>query len=153
MNSKLETIDGTTVLRFERHLDHSVERIWRATTEPQELCHWFPTVGELQVTGSDRPRLLVGLWFGDTLRFELQPEGQGCLLTFTHSFSGREKAARDAAGWDSCFARFDALLAGEPMSEADSLESWPETHERYAQHFGVDPVLGREAFAQHSAEQ
>jgi hypothetical protein len=47
----------------------------------------------------------------------------------------------------------DALLAGETMSDSDSLESWPETHERYAQHFGVDPQLGREAFAQHDAQQ
>jgi hypothetical protein len=43
----------------------------------------------------------------------------------------------------------DALLAGEPMSEADSLDAWPETHERYAEQFGVDPELGRKAFAEY----
>jgi hypothetical protein len=152
VNGKLETVDGLTVLRFERRLDHSVERVWRAITEPEELSNWFPAVRELQVTESDAPSLLVGAWFGDTLRFELRPDGQGCVLVFTHAFSGREKAARDAAGWDSCFVRLDALLAGNPVSEADSLEAWPEAHERYAQRFGVDPVLGREAFAQHSAK-
>jgi hypothetical protein len=75
------------------------------------------------------------------------------VLVFTHAFAEREKAARDAAGWDSCFARFDALLAGEPLSETDSLKSWPEKHERYAQSFGVDPQLGRDTFAQHVAQQ
>jgi hypothetical protein len=153
MNGRLETIDGNAVLRFERRLDHSVERVWRAITEPEELRNWFPPGADLQVTESDPPRVLAGSWFGDTLRFELQHEGEGCLFVFTHTFSGREKAARDAAGWDSCFARFDALLAGKTMSEADSLESWPEAHERYAQHFDVDPVLGREAFAQHRPQQ
>jgi hypothetical protein len=153
MNGKLETVDGLIVIRFERLLDHSVERVWRAITEPEELRHWFPPGEDLQVSESDPPQLLGGSWFGDTLRFELRPEGDGCALVFTHTFAGREKAARDAAGWDSCFARFDALLAGEPMCEADSLESWPETHERYAQSFGVDPALGREAFARHRPQQ
>jgi hypothetical protein len=41
----------------------------------------------------------------------------------------------------------------EPMSEADSLESWPEMHERYADRFGVDPEIGRAAFAQHHTQQ
>ena len=45
--------------------------------------------------------------------------------------------------------RFDSLLAGEPMSEAKSLQSWPEIHERYAEKFGVDPGVDRKAFAQH----
>jgi hypothetical protein len=75
------------------------------------------------------------------------------VLLFSHAFSGREKAARDAAGWDCCFARFDALLAGKPISEADSLQAWPESHEQYAERFGVDPELGRRAFAEHEARQ
>lgn len=153
MNVKLETVEGRSVLRFERWLEYSAERVWRAITEPEELRHWFPPGEDLGVSEGDRPHLLTGSWFGDTLSFELHPNGEGCVLVFTHAFAGREKAARDAAGWDRCFARFDALLAGEPMSEADSLASWPERHERYAQQFDVDPALGREAFAQHSTQQ
>jgi uncharacterized protein YndB with AHSA1/START domain len=152
MNGKLETTDGRAVLRFERRLEHSPERVWRAITEAEELRHWFPPGEELQVTESDPPHLLAGNWFGDALRFELRPDGKGCVLIFTHTFDGREKAARDAAGWHGCLARLDALLAGEPMSEVASLESWPQTHEDYARHFGVDPALGREAFAQHRAD-
>jgi hypothetical protein len=75
------------------------------------------------------------------------------MLVFSHAFADRAKAARDGAGWDRCFARFDALLAGEPMSEADSLEGWPEAHERYARRFGVDPALGRQAFAEHRTKR
>jgi uncharacterized protein YndB with AHSA1/START domain len=153
MNGTLETIDSGFILRFERRLDHPVERVWRAITDPNDLRHWFPQSEPLQVTQSEPPRLLAGTWYGDALRFELRPDGEGCVLVFTHAFAEREKAARDAAGWDSCFTRFDALLAGQPQSETESLEHWPETHERYAQNFGVDPRLGRETFAEHTAGQ
>lgn len=153
MHGSLETVDGHSVLRFERHLEHSVDRVWRAITDPQELCYWFPSVGDLAITESEPPRLLVGSWFGDQLRFELRSEGDGCVLIFSHAFAGREKAARDAAGWDCCFERFDALLTGEPIGEADSLHGWPEIHEQYAERFGVDPELGRKTFAEHQAQR
>jgi hypothetical protein len=152
MNGSLETVDNRAVLRFERHLDHPVERVWRAITDPDELRHWFPPGEGLEVTESEPPRLLAGSWYGDEVRFELRPDGDGCVLVFSHAFADRAKAARDAAGWDRCFARFDALLAGEPMSEADSLQAWPEVHELYAERFGVDPELGRKAFAEHGKQ-
>lgn len=151
ISGALDAIDGRPALCFERRLAHSVERVWRAITEPEEMRHWFPG-STWEVTQSEPPRLLVGSWYGDTLRFELTPDGDSCVLVFTHAFAEREKAARDAAGWESCFVRLDALLAGEPMSEADSLKSWPDMHERYAKSFGVDPKIGRAAFAQHHTQ-
>ena len=104
MTARLETVDDRQALRFERRYDHSVERIWRALTEPDEA---------------------------------------------PHTFADRAKAARDAAGWDRCFARFDALLRGAPMSEEVSLERRPEVHERHAAEFEVDPELGRKAIAEY----
>ena len=145
------SLDDGPKLRLERRYDHPVERVWKAITDPAEMVHWFPPGEALEVTDSEPPRLLAGSWYGDQLRFELRPDGEGCVLVFTHAFAEREKAARDAAGWDRCFARFGALLAGEPMSDADSLAAWPETHERYAEQFGVDPELGRRTFAEHQA--
>ena len=71
------------------------------------------------------------------------------MLLFTHGFTGRDTAARTAAGWDRCFARLDALLAGNPIDERAALETWPEVHERYAESFGVDPDIGRRAYAEH----
>ena len=153
MTGTLESADNGYRLRFERRLDHSPERVWRAITEPDELAHWFPPGEELQVTESEPARLLAGTWYGDELRFELHPEGDACMLVFTHTFAEREKAARDAAGWDRVFVRFDALLRGEPMSEEQSLEGWSEVHERYAADLGVDPTLGRQALAEHPTQQ
>jgi uncharacterized protein YndB with AHSA1/START domain len=153
MNGILETVDDRPALRFERRLDHSVERVWRAITDPAELRNWFPPEEAMTVTESDPPRLLAGTWFGDRLRFELRPDGDGCVLVFSHIFDDRDTAARSAAGWDRCFVRLDALLAGEAVSEADSLEGWSEVHERYAEEFGVDPEVGRRALAEHPTQQ
>jgi uncharacterized protein YndB with AHSA1/START domain len=148
--SRLTLEEGPT-LRLQRRYDHPLERVWRAITDPEELRHWFPPGEELALAECDPPHMLAGVWYGDRLRFELRSEGDGCVLTFTHQFADRAKAARDAAGWESCFLRFDALLAGKPLSEAVSLETWPQIHERYAEKFGVDPGLGRKAFAQHQS--
>jgi uncharacterized protein YndB with AHSA1/START domain len=144
------TLDDGPKLQIERRYGHSPERVWRAITDPDELRHWFPDTA-LEVTESDPPRLLAGFWHGDALRFELRPDGDGCLLVFSHAFADRATAARDAAGWDVCFVRLSALLAGTPLDEADSLRIWPALHERYAERFGVDPELGRQAFADHSS--
>src|SRR3954452_13671234 len=107
-------------LRFERRLPHPIEKVWRAVSEPAELAHWFPCsveVGELrvgapvhfvfpgdvapemdgEVTALDPPRLLAFTWGEDELRFELEPDGDGCLLRFTDVIGEREKAARGAA--------------------------------------------------------
>lgn len=143
------TLGDGPVLRLERRYGHSIERIWHAITDPDERGHWFPSDAPMEIARSEPPRLLVGTWFGDQLRFELRPEGEACVLVFTHAFAGRDTAARTAAGWDRCFARLDALLASHPMNERESLEDWLEVHERYAQTFGVDPEIGRRAHAQH----
>jgi len=143
------TLGDGPVLRFERRYGHAIERVWRALTDPGELRHWFPSGEALRVSESEPPRLLAGTWCGEPVRFELRPDGDGCVLVFTHGFADRDTAARTAAGWDRCFARLDALFAGHPISEPESLELWPEVHERYAETFGVDPRLGREAYAEH----
>jgi Activator of Hsp90 ATPase homolog 1-like protein len=148
-NGTLETIDGRPALRFERRLAQPAERVWRALTDPDELGRWFPPGEPVEVAEQVPPRLLAGTWFGDPVRFELTADGDGCRLVFTHAFADRETAARSAAGWDRVFARLEGLLAGTPMSETDSLQAWPEVHERYAEAFGVDLELGRRAYAEH----
>ena len=40
--------DGRWVVRFERHLRHDRQKVWRAITESEHLAQWLPTdiVGE-----------------------------------------------------------------------------------------------------------
>jgi uncharacterized protein YndB with AHSA1/START domain len=33
--------DGTVTLRFQRRLDHPIERVWEAITEPEQLAGWL----------------------------------------------------------------------------------------------------------------
>lgn len=152
-------------LRFVRVLPHSPEKVWRALTEEKHLAAWFPTTieGELQVgaplqfrfragefppsTGEmiacDPPRVLEFTWgFSgeaeeqpERSRFELDPEGTGCRLTFTTTYDEVGKSARDAAGWHVCFDALEAHLAGEPPAKEPS-ERWKPLNRRYAERFG-----------------
>ncbi len=145
------TVEPGPVLRLERRYAHAVERVWRALTDPAEQQAWFPSGEGLEALEHEPPRLLVARWYGDTLRFALRPDGEGCVLEFTHALGDPGAAAMNAAGWERCFARVDALLAGTPMSEAAALEAWPAAHERYVAELGADPRPGRAAYAAHCA--
>ncbi len=143
------TVEPGPVVRLERRYAHPVERVWRALTDPAEQRHWFPTGEAMAVVEAEPPRRLVARWYGDTLRFALRPDGDGCILEFTHALGDPDATALTAAGWERCFARFDALLAGEPIGEAEALEAWPAAHDRYVAELGADPEPGRRAYAEH----
>jgi uncharacterized protein YndB with AHSA1/START domain len=162
-----ETVDERPALRFERRLEHSLERVWRAVSEPAELARWFvahvewaPAVGETfeaadepgEITELEPPHLIAWTWGGELFRFELRREDDGCLLVFTHVFDDRALGAQHAAGWETYFSRLDAHLAGGFLSEKDAHEPIAELHERYAERFGLDPEVGRRAVASMHAE-
>src|ERR1700679_3555266 len=50
MTADLQTIDGRPALRFERYLDHPVERVWRAVSEPAEVRRWMPAAADCTLT-------------------------------------------------------------------------------------------------------
>jgi uncharacterized protein YndB with AHSA1/START domain len=54
--------DGRYVLRFERHIAHPPERVWRALTEPAELRRWFPA----DIVGERKPGAKIRFVFRDT---------------------------------------------------------------------------------------
>jgi uncharacterized protein YndB with AHSA1/START domain len=166
-NGSLETVDDRPAVRLERRLPHPVERVWRAVSEPSELAQWFvapvewtPATGETftsmeqagEVTEVDPPNVLAWTWGGEAFRFELRPDGDGCVLVFTHVFDDRDQAANYASGWDVHFARLDAHLAGAPLSEEQYLEPLVELTDFYSERFGIDPEIGRRAIAQYHPE-
>jgi uncharacterized protein YndB with AHSA1/START domain len=156
-------------VRFERRLAHSPERVWRAITDPADLAAWFPDTieGEFgpgaevrfpkfvemdlpavgKVTEFDPPRLLAYTWGPSTLRFELEPDGDGCRLIFTDTLP-REESAKNAAGWEVCLEDLERRLDGEEAAER-APEAWSELHEGYAADFGVDPEVGRRAMREY----
>jgi uncharacterized protein YndB with AHSA1/START domain len=156
MNGTLRTADGRCVLQFERKLAHPVEKVWRAITEPDELEHWFPNAiradfregGEIHwldadgkpemsgtVTEWEPPRRWAHVAGGETMRFELRPDGDGCLLKFTHVFDDRAGAASFGSGWDICFDGLEYTLDGRTL-EWDP-EAWKDKHEAYVEAFGL----------------
>jgi uncharacterized protein YndB with AHSA1/START domain len=164
INGSLVTVDDRPALRFERRLDHSVERVWRAVTEPAELGRWFvdavdwkPEAGETfeahgqmgEITELEPPRLIGWSFGGERFRFELRPDGDGCVLVFTHVFDDRALAAQHASGWEVYLSRLDAHLAGGFLSEQDAHRAIDvaDLHERYAERFGLDPEVGRRTIA------
>ncbi len=151
----LAHVGGQHVLRFERRLSHTPEKVWRAVTEAAELTEWFPAEikGERAVgaelafvfsdgsTGTGRvtewtpPNVFAYTWDGEVFRWEVQPQAHGCLLVFTTSFQDRAKAPRDASGWHFCLQALEASLAGvAPPAMSDDL--WNATYESYVREMG-----------------
>ena len=163
MDANLETIGGNAVLRFERRLAHPVAKVWKAVSDPAEMRHWFPAMletelrigapirfvfpdeapvdegGDGEILELDPPKVFAFRWSHDVLRFELVPDGDGCLLYFSQTLGGgavgRLAAGRNAAGWDHCLATLAARLddrAAEPFTE------WVAAMEHYIDRFGLD---------------
>ena len=145
------TVDGRDALRFERRLPHSVERVWRAVSEPAELEQWFvatvpwgPTEGETFSAGGDSgrvtavrpPALLAWEWGAERYSFELSPDGDGCLLVFTHVFNpAYGPGFQHAAGWETYFNRLDVHLGGGYLSEEDAHDGIDARMQRYREAF------------------
>ncbi len=107
-----ETDAGYSTISFTRHLDHPIEKVWRAITIPEHRAAWFPQLtlkAELggdavvnfsggdcpppednpedvyycKVTAFEPPHLLEYMGPGEHHRYELTEEGSGCVLKFT----------------------------------------------------------------------
>jgi len=161
----LQDEEGRAVLRFQRRLAHPPSRVWRALTATEELAGWHPTPFEFEpavggrvtyrtdlggpsmppgrVLEYDPPRAFAYTWGGDEVRFELQQQPEGCLLTLTHAFADRLKAARDAAGWDLCLLALASRLDGAPVPSRGKAqripEGWSELNREYDERFGIAP--------------
>jgi uncharacterized protein YndB with AHSA1/START domain len=152
------------VLEYRRRFEHSPQRLWRALTDPHELAAWFPTTidGERRAGAPltfrfeqlkldpmhgamlicEPPALLEFTWGGDRLRFALERDGEGTLMTFTVALDELGRATRDGAGWHQSLEGLERALAGELERDYDS-ERWRELRDGYAARFGAEAsVLG-----------
>ena len=150
-----QTIDGAPAMRLERRLNHSIERVWRAVTEPQELARWFvvdevpwtPQQGEEfeaggeagRITELDPPRRLAWSWGPERYSFELSAENDDTTtLVFTHVFNPElGPGYQHAAGWEAYFDRLEAHLAGGFLSEEDAHEKMDQRLATYRERFAA----------------
>ena len=159
-NGQLERVGDRTRLTFTRTLRHAPEKVWRALTETAQLEAWFPDGpprgkfvegATLEFGGNpagvpsfggtvltvDPPRVLEFMWGDDTLRFELRPEHDGTVLTFTDTFDEYGKAARDGAGWHACLDMLGFSLDGT-IPAGDNGSNWREAYAGYIEQFGPE---------------
>lgn len=157
MNESLRPVDGRWVLRTERRLSHPPKKVWIALTEPSHLGEWFPADMEMDlrvggkirfvfrdgegpasdgvITQLDPPRIFAYSWGNDLFRWELEPDGDGCLLTLTNTLDDRPAAASYAAGWQICIDALEMVLDGAAVEVRGD---WVELHERFVKAFGLD---------------
>jgi uncharacterized protein YndB with AHSA1/START domain len=158
---------------FERRLDHPIDSVWLALTEPAAIEKWLATANEFElreggavelrwhkseaedgmratITEIDPPRLLE--WSGGpaghpaaACRWELRPDGNGCVLTFTSWVPVEEierRAAEDPekwsppsmlAGWHLHLGYLEDLLDGRRTEWEDRPleQEWRPLYERY----------------------
>jgi uncharacterized protein YndB with AHSA1/START domain len=157
----LERAGDVSILRYERRLAHPQERVWRALTEDGDLAAWFPTTMEGErVAGAALhfsfrqsegapfdgemldfvpPSLMELRWADDVLRFELEPDGAGCILRLRVTFPDHGKAARDAAGWHVCLEQLGALCNGSELPwSSQPAERWRVVHRGYVERLGPE---------------
>jgi uncharacterized protein YndB with AHSA1/START domain len=141
-------------MTFQRRLPYPVEVVWAAITDPAERKAWFgettidPRPGGVITTVADGPpaaveaRRMTGrilVWDpphvlehewrqrvteDSVVRYELVPDGDGTLLTFTHRGLSVSTAKGFIPGTHAFLDRLDAHLASDPL---------PEWNRRYAE--------------------
>ncbi|MFC4008577.1 SRPBCC domain-containing protein [Nonomuraea purpurea] len=137
MDNLLRPVGDRWALRFERRIPHPPEKVWRAITEPSHLSQWYPMTAEeldlnvggailfrdeegtavrAEITELDPPKTFAFREYEETtgvhdLRLELAPDGEGCLLTFTHTFADKTWAAQTETGWLRTLDDLDRVLA------------------------------------------
>ncbi len=155
----VETHDGSHVLRFERYLPHSIEQVWAAITEPEQLVSWLAEIdlslgGHVRlrwlnadeqgnravmnatITQLEPPRLLE--YAGDihgTLRFELREEASGCILTFSSTLPASNAGLPlQLAGWHTHLDFLAEALNGQAVDWPHwPIDRWTRHYERYTQ--------------------
>src|SRR5215207_6127581 len=125
-------------LRFIRTLPYPPEKVWRALTEPEHLAAWFPSdiegdreagaklrfvfrngegpPGDGEMLAYDPPSRLEFRWEDDLLRFDVRPQGEGCVLTLVTPSTSSAKP--------------HVLLQGGTRASTCSSRTWPAPSRR-----------------------
>jgi len=144
-------------IRFERRLRHAPAKVWAAITAPGAMSRWFDEtsmpdpleVGATirfthsyvgmeshgEITALEPPRLIEWNWIGgfgpaSLMRWEIEPDGEGCRLIMRQQVADPPVTARSMAGWHKCLDRMQTILdGGEEKPDFDAwLKLFEETY-------------------------
>jgi uncharacterized protein YndB with AHSA1/START domain len=160
IDGQLEQTAEGWQLRFTRRLNQPREQVWAALTEPEHLAAWFPTTIEGERAAGaplrfafdhvdipafegrmleyDPPARMAFEWGTDRLRFELEPDGDGTILTLLDLLDEHGKASRDAGGWHVCLDTLAAHLEGQDAAHPQESNAWEAVYPLYIERFGPE---------------
>lgn len=158
-NGFISVEGDSATLTFQRKLKHSIDTVWAAITDPKRRGDWFgATVIDGRANGTiemvaegppvpreqrtikgrilvwDPPRVLEHEWNQalvekSVVRYELAPEGDSTILTFTH----RGLSLTNAKGYISGTHAFLDRLASH--LEGAELPNWQQRYQEAQQAF------------------
>jgi len=146
-------------VRFEHRFHYPIQRVWNAISDPVEIAKWMatgilePQPGgkvalhfnhetefgkEYDIEGAvrvfDPPRVLEYTWgLGsppDIVRWELTPDGDGTMLTFTHLLHDPNMQKSVLPGWHSWIERLEPSL-DQGQLPLFKLERWRDLYTEY----------------------
>jgi uncharacterized protein YndB with AHSA1/START domain len=157
MIADLKQTPTGTIARFERHWKHSVEEVWSYLTDNDKLAKWFTElqVEELREGGVIRFNMPDGTfltlqildfvphsileftWAEDQVRFELQPESDGCRLLLIEKITKiTSHTPKDLAGWHVCLDVIEALLDDRTLESREvEWKAWFEKYQKHVEEF------------------
>lgn len=142
-------VGDTVTIVFHRRLAKPVEKVWAAITVPERLADWFCEVEiealragasislyfrepDVRATGKislyEPMRTMAWTWphpstGGESVvRFDLEPDGEGCRLTLTESGLDIREGAGNAAGWHAHLEALEDAAESVATSWATLLE-------------------------------
>jgi uncharacterized protein YndB with AHSA1/START domain len=140
MLAVIEKVEGGNIARFDRPLNHPVEKVWAALTQNNKLEKWMPNlqVKDLRSGGIIKFNMNDGTgasfdikirdykenevveyeWGDGWVRFELYPKQEGCLLVVKEIIRTiNDHTSKDLAGWHVCLDVLSDLLRGHYYTE------------------------------------
>ncbi|MGE7765011.1 SRPBCC family protein [Peribacillus sp. NPDC096540] len=152
MLAVIEKGEGGIIARFERLLNHPVEKVWAAITENDKLEKWMSNLEieelgkegtikfnmndgsgssfDIKIRDFQKHSVLEFEWGDGWVRFELSPQTDGCLLVLKESIPTLSAhTSKDLAGWHVCLEMLSTLLAGHYIDFPKG--EWEKLHEKY----------------------
>ena len=158
-----EADDGARI-ELVRRLRQPVEKVWAALTTPARLAAWMGVEwlgddGPLreggrfdyrfantdmetrgQVLTLKPPRVLEHSWFENIppaaiVRWSLEPDGDGCVLTLTQRAGPPDDGPRTAAGWTQILESLAASLGEADAETGGGMDAWRRRRDHYAAAF------------------